>query len=60
MTMASTTSRAHPGQVIRFRPRQAAAIELRRWRAACEQIAASNLRLACAWQRLAIRLLWGL
>lgn len=47
-------------QILRFRPRHAAGNELCRWHAACEQITASNLRLACAWQRLAIRLMWGL
>lgn len=31
-----------------------------RWSEAAESIAASNIRLLCAWQRLGLRLVWGL
>lgn len=31
-----------------------------RWSEAAESIAASNVRLLCAWQRLSLRIVWGL
>lgn len=31
-----------------------------RWSKAVESIATSNIRLLCAWQRLGLRIVWGL
>ena len=48
--------------ILQYRPRvaQPAVAESCRWHEALEQITASNLRLACAWQRTIWRFMWCL
>lgn len=46
--------------VVRLRPHQPAVSEACRWHEAVESVTASNLKIACAWQRMVWRFWWGL
>lgn len=46
--------------VITLRPQRPAVSEALRWHEAIELVTASNIRIACAWQRMFWRAMWGL
>jgi len=48
------------GIVLQLRPQRPAVAEACRWHEATESIAASNLKILCAWQRMLWRAWWGL
>lgn len=50
------------GVVLQYRPRIAAPAvsEACKWHEAIESVTRSNIRILGAWQRLALRAMWGL
>jgi len=46
--------------VIPIRPQQPAVAQSLRWHEAIESVTASNIKIACAWQRMLWRAWWGL
>lgn len=47
-------------EVIQIKPLKPVVSESCKWHSAFESIAASNLKIACAWQRMVWRAMWGL
>lgn len=50
------------GTLLHYKPKpaQPAVSQACRWHEATESVAASNLRILCAWQRMVLRAMWGL
>jgi hypothetical protein len=46
--------------VIRINPQQPAVAEACHWHEAFESVTQSNIKIACAWQRMLWRFAWGL
>lgn len=47
-------------EVIQIKPLKPVVSESCKWHSAFESIAASNFKVACAWQRMVWRAIWGL
>lgn len=47
-------------EVIQIKPLKPVVSESCKWHYAIESIAASNLKIACAWQRMLWRAVWGM